>query len=1169
MKKSILLLFIAVMALGAFARSVTSEMAVAAANAWTAENSRFNAGMRATGDVRTVRDPENSGIVLWHQVSMQGGGMLVVAPVTEIEPVVMALDNDPGELPAAHPLRGILMGDMRRRLQFLGLYRAAPSGGASLQGVTPAAPAAAEISEEAKEWGEVSNAKWARLTGASLLAAAEVGLTNVAVEVSVVPGFEQGGALTHWDQGSYAGKPLYNLYTPNNAVCGCVATACAALAQFFGAKEAAEVTNPCSYNGQMADYTTKSGEIDWSILPKSFGGEAEDAEGGLTDEQRDLIGRVAYNAGVGVFYEGMNIAMMWSDDESGAYEPGIVTALKDVFGFKNARYVDIGNERNPSQAELEKLVYNQCRAGAPVGLSIEGHSVVAVGYGIDNEGVERVRVFMGWAGSGDGWYALPKIDTKATMTGGKYLSEVVDGVVTMISLEDDDIVPIVGHVMKPGAELSIESLGRTFTADENGYFGIRVEANAGPVVVSCEGKKHSLAIGTMPKETDISSSPLCAALPEAFEFFLLNCSVASTLEEANVIARREGKAILYVSGLLSASNTVAVNERVYELDQDEDFGRRFVYFHTSPASAAGDGSELFYGVCQPEIANLGDDPNKLAFGFVSKRSWETNNTHSANHEVGEGTIEQVLVTTHAPREADASVVTNEVDAVEKIKAAVLESFDRVVAEGGRRFAERTSGIKVTIGATSAMAEKAIDLVADGANRCGLHENCYTNGPYTFVCDAEVTNAAQTVVLGCSGWTAINETTGEELAGTGTEAVLTFQTNEVFTLTWEFAKTNAVYITVEFRDEVKTIDPEAVTPVSGWHPCGVPVQFQAKGKVENYGFDYFKVANIPEGTIWLSKTSVLVPVLQPGTVEVCYVRGKNGPEDPEPVTKTCAVTVKNYVWDVETKTVSPADDLVPVTRVYSSEEPVEIMDGETVDVPATRVYFAPSAIQYTTTDGVKMEYYGVLVDDDVHEGELLPVTDNLTNAVEATVMWVWKSVTDGDDPDEPPTEFKIEWDDALTVLNAQGFSTNLLTKAQVEKYGIKIEDVKVTAPKGFVAKLAFGADGGVVATLELDEEVLQPVGLDGASSPLTILSNGDGTVTVKADVANGVRGFWYSLYATDELGGAWTVVATGYKSGTPSKQAQVDDETVAVSIDVEPTDAKKKKFYKLVVTDVKP
>ena len=107
----------------------------------------------------------------------------------------------------------------------------------------------------------------------------------------------------------------------------------------------------------------------------------------------------------------------------------------------------------------------------------------------------------------------------------------------------------------------------------------------------------------------------------------------------------------------------------------------------------------------------------------------------------------------------------------------------------------------------------------------------------------------------------------------------------------------------------------------------------------------------------------------------------------------------------------------------------------------------------------------------------------------------------------------------------------------------------------------------MARLELDEEVLQPRAADGVSSPLTILANGDGTVTVKADVANGVRGFWYSLYATDELGGSWSLVASGYKDGTPSVQATEDDRTVSLSIVVEPTDAKK--FYKLVVTDVNP
>ena len=69
------------------------------------------------------------------------------------------------------------------------------------------------------------------------------------------------------------------------------------------------------------------------------------------------------------------------------------------------------------------------------------------------------------------------------------------------------------------------------------------------------------------------------------------------------------------------------------------------------------------------------------------------------------------------------------------------------------------------------------------------------------------------------------------------------------------------------------------------------------------------------------------------------------------------------------------------------------------------------------------------------------------------------------------------------------------------------------------------------------------------------------------MANGVRGFWYSLYATDELGGSWSLVASGYKDGTPSVQATEDDRTVSLSIVVEPTDAKK--FYKLVVTDVNP
>lgn len=43
--------------------------------------------------------------------------------------------------------------------------------------------------------------------------------------------------------------------------------------------------------------------------------------------------------------------------------------------------------------------------------------------------------------------------------------------------------------------------------------------------------------------------------------------------------------------------------------------------------------------------------------------------------------------------------------------------------------------------------------------------------------------------------------------------------------------------------------------------------------------------------------------------------------------------------------------------------------------------------------------------------------------------------------------------------------------------------------------------------------------------------------------------------------------TGYVSGTPVTQATADDTTVNLSIDVEPTVARK--FYKLVVSREKP
>ena len=1173
MKKSVLLLFIAAMAMGAIAGSVSSEMAVAAANAWAAKNGQFNAGTRATGVV-SVRDPEN-GAVLWHQVSMQGGGMLVMAPVTEIEPVVMALDNDPGELPAAHPLRGILTGDMRRRLRFLGLYSAAPSGGASFQSVAPAAPES-EISEEARAWGEASRAKWARLTGASFQEAESVGLTEVAVEVKVVPGFEKGGVLTHWNQGEYNKAKLFNLYTPSHAVCGCVATACSALAQFYGTTNALDFSNTCSYNGVKGVYKTRAGAVDWSILPENWGGTnaAIKATENLTTDQQDLIARVAYNAGVGV-------SMQWSDDESGAAEKAIVTALKEVFGFKNARAVDISPADSPDEEQLAKLMYNQVRAGVPVGFSIEGHSVVAVGYGLDSDNVQRVRVFMGWGGAGDGWYALPKIDTKATMNGGTYLSEIVDCIVTMISYDDDDIVPVVGHVSMPGAKLQVPALDREIESNDYGYFGTRVPFGLPETdcKVTCQGKEATFEIGADAADSD-DAAALTEALPDAFEFALLNCTVAYSPKRAKLLALREGKAILRVSGTSVEARTAAVLDLIYGLDEanTDDFTNKFVYVFSSSSSAEGDGADVTYGVYLPEMFDPASrwqqpDAARLAWGYSVTISKATNSTHNVDHEEVESASTNVFTYTYAPATADPVATTNAVDEVDAVREGVLQSFQEVLAIGGRRFDECVSGIKVTVAATSEEAMKAIDKVALPENTCGLHENIYAPGSHTFVCDAVVTNEAAGLVMGCAGWSITNATTGAVLSGAGSEATLDLATNDVITLTWDFSKVIAVRVEVAWSDSEKLNDPETVTPGTGWYAYGEPVVFEAKENVNGFGFNKWKGADnkdIPESAVPLATTKILLPMIESGTLYAYYRKGTYSQ-----TTETVTLSVKATSWFLNgTLKFDKADaDAAPLTSVYGADGETQVGSGASVEVEAAgSVYVNAGATEYVDASGKKWVLYGCVVQDVTGDEDALDLkkiaqpynafTMQAVAGVSAVFNWLWIP-----DTSDPGTDFVISWDDALSTLNAHGYSTNLVSAADVEKYGIEIGNVKVTAPKGFTVKLATNAAGDIVATLELDEEVLQPVGLDGASSPLTIVSNGDGTVTVKADVANGVRGFWYSLYATDELGGTWTVVTTGYQAGNPSVQATVDDVTVSLSIDVEPTDAKK--FYKLVVTDVKP
>ena len=143
MKRSILCILAVTLAMFAGASPVMPEQAKQVAQAWAQKNSVFGVRSVASGDAVPFT---NEVTTLWYQVPMTDGSCLIVSPVTELEPVIAALENVDAAagLPAGHPMLAMLTCDMIDRLRKLGLYkpRNAP-GGPSLMSASPAGEDAA------------------------------------------------------------------------------------------------------------------------------------------------------------------------------------------------------------------------------------------------------------------------------------------------------------------------------------------------------------------------------------------------------------------------------------------------------------------------------------------------------------------------------------------------------------------------------------------------------------------------------------------------------------------------------------------------------------------------------------------------------------------------------------------------------------------------------------------------------------------------------------------------------------------------------------------------------------------------------------------------------------------------------------------------------------------
>ncbi len=869
-KLHVVALVATMMALGAQAASVSSNEVIGAVSAWSSVNGTTFARRGEPTSAEAVHDDDGATVLYWI-VRMSDGSAVIASPDSDLDLVVAVVERFSGEFPEGHPLPSILKADMAKRLSVIGLRRAASIGGRrSAAGASAASVASVPADVEASV--AAANAQWAKYgvggSGARTQALALEGGDESPYVRRIVDGFESGGRYTHWNQGLVNGRYCYNKYTPGNAVCGCVATAGSAILQFFNCtNDVGTVSGNPTYIGEPAEarYSrTMAGSIDWSILPKSYGG-AKEGSDVLDDAGVDLLGRVAFNIGV-------LVDMGWDaagpGTESGAYTKDLVKAFK-AYGFKTARHVTFNTGKDAdNENQFTKTVYAQNWCGAPVVLGIDGssggHAVIACGYARDPDGDQFCRVFMGWSGSDDAWYRFPTVQSYS----------LVDGAVTMIGLEDDAVVPVYGSANIPGVDLEVPGYvtnGVTVTApvNANGFFGVRVPPSTADLRIGYAPRARYAPIS--PFDSDVLADEsadretLDAAIPDEIELSVLNTDVRYTLESAKAVAVRDGKALLLVSGTSGGLRSNALMEYIYWLDETTDMSNRYVivYNNVKSSDANRPDGDPALGVFDPNVYEPGE-------------RWTESNGRLAYENFIEAVSEETGDIVYTFSETNTVAITN----------TVLPAM----AKGYDSYLRNVSGITVTVA--------GVDTAAEGDGTCevgdvtcgyGVTANSWTNGEYAvFSAPAAVTNRDDGVIMACLGWTTNEVGSTGTLGGLvdGTEAEIRLFSGDDVTLTWVWEASH--YLVKAAADDSSAAFASAVTPAESWVEAGGVATVKAEAKVGTYAFSEWDVSGA-SGTYddessnvdyyYENATAVSFIVDEPVTVSAVYRNGAAAPEDP--------------------------------------------------------------------------------------------------------------------------------------------------------------------------------------------------------------------------------------------------------------------------------------------------
>ena len=392
----------------AVARPVLRTEARAAAQAFAARGKVL--GTRLGTRVEKVDELATTDGAAFFAVKMSGGGTVITAGDDELSPVVAILpgEEDLTTLDKASPLWALLNRDLSAQARAVKAgYRSAKSRAA---------------------WSRLLSAGSRPMFKAVAYAVAPVGDASGIDDVRVAPLVD-----VHWNQSGHG----ENAFTPNNYVCGCVATAMSQIMRYhcWPTDEVAPFEGHCEVDGVAKVCKAMGGLYAWDQMPGTL-------TSGMTTEQKEAIGKLTYDCGVAV-------EMSWAKEGSGAITANVADALKTVFGYASALSTFDGKGLSTTDAELGKYVFSCLDAGAPVQLGISeqtelgrrgGHSIVGDGYGFVDE-ISYVHLNMGWGGSGDAWYHLPDIDGyQATQGGTTYNANTVETIIYNIFPEVDGYV---------------------------------------------------------------------------------------------------------------------------------------------------------------------------------------------------------------------------------------------------------------------------------------------------------------------------------------------------------------------------------------------------------------------------------------------------------------------------------------------------------------------------------------------------------------------------------------------------------------------------------------------------------------------------------------------------------------------------------------------------------